>query len=121
MSNSLQTHGPELPGTSVHGILQAKNTGVGCHALLQGIFPTQGSNLHLLHLLHWQVGSLPLSQPGNQNGVKQRINYLRKHFTDRDTQNEWRSSTEAHRHDSIKAMAPEAEIWSVAPGEGSPD
>ena len=32
-----------------------QNTGVGCHALLQGIFPTQGSNLHLLCLLHWQV------------------------------------------------------------------
>ena len=30
-----------------------KNIGMGCHALLQGIFPTQGSNLHLLHLLHW--------------------------------------------------------------------
>ena len=27
-----------------------KNTGVGCHALLQGIFPTQGSNVDLLHL-----------------------------------------------------------------------
>ena len=27
---------------------QGKNTGVGCHALFQGIFPTQGSNLHLL-------------------------------------------------------------------------
>ena len=27
-----------------------KNTGVGCHCLLQGIFPTQGSNLHLLYL-----------------------------------------------------------------------
>ena len=32
-----------------------KNTGVGCHFLLQGIFPTQGSNPLLLHLLHWQV------------------------------------------------------------------
>ena len=32
-----------------------KNTGVGCHALLQGIFPTQGLNQHLLHLLHWWV------------------------------------------------------------------
>ena len=39
------------------------NTGVGCHALLQGIFPTQGSNPSLLHLLHWQVGSLPLAPP----------------------------------------------------------
>ena len=27
-----------------------KNTGVGCHSLLQGIFPTQGSNLGLLHV-----------------------------------------------------------------------
>ena len=35
-----------------------KNTGVGCCTLFQWIFPTQGSNLHLLHLLHWQVGSL---------------------------------------------------------------
>ena len=26
--------------------------GVGCHILFQGIFSTQGSNLHLLHLLH---------------------------------------------------------------------
>ena len=30
----------------------SKNTGVGGHALLRGIFPTQGSNLHQLHLLH---------------------------------------------------------------------
>ena len=30
------------PGTSVHGDSPGKNTGVGCHALLQGIFPTQG-------------------------------------------------------------------------------
>ena len=36
------------PGFSVHGI-SAKNTGVGCHSLLQGIFPTQESNLVLLH------------------------------------------------------------------------
>ena len=32
-----------------------KNTGVSCHFLLQGIFPTQGSNLCLLCLLHWQA------------------------------------------------------------------
>ena len=41
-----------------------KNTGVGCHALLQGIFLTQGSNPSLFHLLHWQVGCLPLLPPG---------------------------------------------------------
>ena len=32
------------PGSSVHGIFPSKNTGMGCHFLLQGIFPTQGSN-----------------------------------------------------------------------------
>ena len=32
-----------------------KNTRADCHFLLQGIFPIQGSNLHLLHLLHWQI------------------------------------------------------------------
>ena len=41
------------------------NTGVGCHFLLQGIFPTQGLNLNLLHLLHWQTDSLPLSHLGS--------------------------------------------------------
>ena len=41
-----------------------ENTGVGCRALLQGIFLTQGSSLCLLCLLHWQAGSLPLVPPG---------------------------------------------------------
>ena len=36
------------PGSSVHGDSPGKNTGVGCHALLQGIFPTQGLNPGLL-------------------------------------------------------------------------
>ena len=40
-----------------------KKIEVGCHALLQGIFPTQGSNLHLLCLLLWEVSSLPLAPP----------------------------------------------------------
>ena len=39
-----------------------KNTGVGCHFLLQGTFLTQGLTLHLLH---WQVDSLPLSHLGS--------------------------------------------------------
>ena len=41
-----------------------KNTGVGCHFLLQRIFLTQGLNLSFLQLLHWQVSSLPLAPPG---------------------------------------------------------
>ena len=52
------------PGSSVHGDSPGKNSEVSCHALLQGIFPTQGSNPRLLHLLYWQAGSLPLAPPG---------------------------------------------------------
>ena len=41
-----------LPGFSVHGILQARILELGCHALLHGIFLTQGLSPCLLHLLH---------------------------------------------------------------------
>ena len=45
-----------------------KNTEAGCcHALLQGIFPTQGSNLSLWCLPHWQTGSLSLAPPGKSS------------------------------------------------------
>ena len=58
------------PGSSVHGIFfSGKNTRVGCHFLLQGIFLTQGPNLHLLCLLHWQANSLPLSQLGSPHNI----------------------------------------------------
>ena len=44
----------------------SKNTGVGCHSLLQGIFPTQGLNLGLLHyrqiLYHWATKKAPFKQ-----------------------------------------------------------
>ena len=42
-----------------------KNTGLGCHFFLLGIFLTQGLNLHLLRLLHCQADSLPLSHLGS--------------------------------------------------------
>ena len=56
------------PGSSVHGDSPGKNTGVGCHFLLQGIFSTQGPNLGLPHcwwiIYHWTtrkaLGSLVL-------------------------------------------------------------
>ena len=40
------------PGSSVHGDSPGKKTGVGCHALLQGILPTQGLNSGLPHCRH---------------------------------------------------------------------
>ena len=48
-----------LSGFSVYEDSPGKNTGVGCHALLQGIFLTQGWNLHL-----------PLAPPGKLYGVE---------------------------------------------------
>ena len=52
------------PWGSLHGDSPGKNIGVGCHVLLQGIFPTQGLNPHLLYLLHLQASPLPLAPPG---------------------------------------------------------
>ena len=60
MSDSVDPVVCSLPGSSVHSI-SGKNTEVGCHALLQCVFLTQGLNLLLLH---WQTGSLHLIWPG---------------------------------------------------------
>ena len=55
------------PRSSVHGILQARILELPFPP--PGIFLTQGSNLCLFHLRHWQAGSLPLAPPGSR-GVK---------------------------------------------------
>ena len=51
------------PGSSVHGDSPGKNTGVGCHALLQGISPTQGSNPGLPHCRRIILPSEPAGEP----------------------------------------------------------
>ena len=61
MSNSLQPCGLQHSRLLSPLGSPIKNPGVGCHALLQGIFLTQGSNLCLLH---WQVDSLPTAPAG---------------------------------------------------------
>ena len=48
-------------GSSVHGDSPGKNTGVGCHFLLQGIFLTQGSNLGLLPYRPTELRGKPLA------------------------------------------------------------
>ena len=55
-----------LPGSSVHEDSPGNNTGVGCHAIFQGIFPTQGSNLSLLH----HIINAPLSTGMGENKQK---------------------------------------------------
>ena len=59
---TLQPHGLWLARLLCPWDFPGKNTGVGCHFLFQGMFPTQRSNPRLLHLLHWQANSLPLNQ-----------------------------------------------------------
>ena len=62
MSNSLWPHGLHQARLLCPWDFPGKNTGVGCQFFLQGIFPTQGSNLHHLN---WQADSLPLSHQGS--------------------------------------------------------
>ena len=49
-----------LPGSFVHGILQARILEWVAISSSRGIFPTQGSEPRLLCLLHWQADSLPI-------------------------------------------------------------
>ena len=55
-----------LPGSSVLGAYPGKNTGVSCHGLLQGIFPTQGSNPGLLRC---RLNSLLSELPGKPKNI----------------------------------------------------
>ena len=81
MSKSLRPHGLQPSRLQCLWASPGKNTGVACHAPLQGVFSTQGLNPHLscltcvgifltriephlLSNLHGQAGSLPLAPPG---------------------------------------------------------
>ena len=64
-----------LPGFSIHGIFPGKRTRVGCHFLLQGIFPTQGSNPGFPHCRQMLY---PLSHQGSPNTVLYCQLYLKK-------------------------------------------
>ena len=62
---TLQSHGLQPARLLCSWSSPGKNTGVGFHFLLQGIFLNQGSNPHLLSLLPWQMDSLPLCHLGS--------------------------------------------------------
>ena len=69
--HSLQSHGLQAARLFCLWNFPGKNTGVGSHFLLQGIFLTQGLDLCVLHLLHWQADSLPLSHLGCPENTQQ--------------------------------------------------
>ena len=80
MSNSLRPHGLySPPGSSIHGDSPGKNTGVGCRALVQGIFPTQRSNPGLprcRRILDWvshQGSPLGFESSPEQHGLSSRF------------------------------------------------
>ena len=75
MSHSLQPHRLQPARLLCPWDFPGKNNGVGCHALLQGIFPIQGLNLHLQRLLLWQAGSLPLCHRGRPIKANKKVNY----------------------------------------------
>ena len=64
------------PGSSVHGVSPGKNTRVGCHALLQGIFSSQGLNPDLpycrliLYCLSNQSQWVPLANLSNNHRIQ---------------------------------------------------
>ena len=62
MSDSLQTQGLQPTGLLCPWYFPCKNSGVGCHFLLQGIIPTQGVNTSLL------AGVQPPQDPGEPEG-----------------------------------------------------
>ena len=64
MSDSLQPFGLQPTRLLCPWDSPSKDTGVGCQAHPQRIFPNQESNPGFLCLLHWQMGSLPLAPLG---------------------------------------------------------
>ena len=74
MSDSLWPHGLLPTRLLCPWNFPGKNTERGCRFLFQGIFSTQGSNPHLLHLLHWQADSSPLNHLGNPTHIEPKPN-----------------------------------------------
>ena len=69
VSDSVRPHGLQSTRFLCPWDFPGKNSGAGCHFLLQGIFPIQWSNLCLSHLLHWQEDSLPRRHWEVQNAL----------------------------------------------------
>ena len=65
VSNFFATPWPGARHTLCPLDFPGRNIVVDCHFLFQGVFPTQGLNLHLLLLLNWQADSLPLHHLGS--------------------------------------------------------
>ena len=118
------------PGSSVHGDSLGKNTGVGCPALLEGIFPTQGSNPGLPHckqilyclsyqgsprILEWVA--YPFSRGSSWPRNWTRVSFIAGRFSTREAHWGWRSSCyDSLCHPSAHECLRE---WGLAECEGN--
>ena len=120
VSDSLRPHESQHTRLLCPWDSPGKNTGVGCHDFLQGIFPTQGLNPYLSCLLHWQVGSLPLAPPGKPSYDLYPLSFAR-HFV-RNEQGSLSTSRTAWSHFSCRVTSgPLKHPTSPAPlSEGPP-
>ena len=76
----MQLHGLQSTRLLCPWTSPGKNTGVGCHSLLQGIFSIQGSNLRLLHCRQILYS---LSHEGSLLNVEPQAEILRSLFPDK--------------------------------------
>ena len=92
-----------------------KNTGVGCHFLLQGMFLTQGLNSCLLL---WQAGSLPTELPGKpEQGLSpHQMDHQHPHEADRQAESKAGAQNVRRRWDSYPAPAFHSRCAFVKPG-----
>ena len=123
MEKGMATHSSilawEIPWTGEPGELPVgywnfpdKNTRTACHFLLQRIFPTQGSNLHPLHVLHWQADSLPWCHLRNMLATfKDLKNHIRHSVCSKEKKNKvyvwkWQGGRVQPSNDSCKSDIP---------------
>ena len=97
MSSSLRPYGLKPPRLLCPWDFPGKNTGVGCHCLLQGIFPTQGIKPQSPAL---QADSLPSKPPGKCHSCNfQPLSYLLIGLKIKRAQTTWADQSEPSSHD----------------------
>ena len=108
VSNSLRPHGLQPTRLLCPWDSPGKTTGVGCHSLLQGIFPTQGSNPSLLH---WQACSLPLSHLESPTWLCLKMTHQRCVLRNKHV---WWTADLTSKYGNIKHSAPSARTSQLA-------
>ena len=106
-----------LPGSSVHGILQARILEWGCYFLLQGLFPTPGSNPHPLY---WQASCLenPMNSTTRQKDqtlkdelAGEQVPNMLLEISGEIFQKEWRDGANTKTNPVVDVTVDESKAW----------